>query len=271
MTFKALFILSIICGCAIGCNSAYGNQLANEIHKDPAQRAHVLAIVNGKEITTTELTDLNLHILTPEQRKIAVDTLVTRWLLLEQAVKEGFDKQDHIVAAIKSSSETLIVTQFLAKLAKEFQLSDNELKSMYEAKYSTSMMEYKISHILLASKESGQILIDKLVKGDDFYELAAEHSQDMVSASNGGGLGWVTSKDIIPALLQEIDKLKKGEVSGSPVQSPFGWHILKLENKRGDSPPAFKAIKQTLGKEALKNKVKEYLLELRANATIEIM
>ena len=93
MTFKALFILSIICGCAIGCNSAYGNQLANEIHKDPAQRAHVLAIVNGKEITTTELTDLNLHILTPEQRKIAVDTLVTRWLLLEQAVKEGFDKK----------------------------------------------------------------------------------------------------------------------------------------------------------------------------------
>jgi peptidyl-prolyl cis-trans isomerase C len=248
---------------AIVCNSAFADQEAGRAHD-------VIAIVNGKEITSDQVNNIDLDALPPQKKKQLIESLINRQLLMEQAVKEGFDKQEHIVAAVKALAELHIVTQYTAKLAASFNVRDEELKSIYDVKYSSSSTEYKIRHILLATEKEGQALIAMLAKDDDFAQLAQKNSQDMVSAKKGGDLGWLTSKNIVPSLYGEISRLAKGEVSGSPVQSPFGWHVLKLEDIRKVMPPKFEAVKRDLRKQVVEKKLRHYLGNLRAKATIEI-
>ncbi len=260
LTISTLFVM--LSG-AIACNSAYGRHEAGQSH-------NVIAIVNGKEITTDQVNNIDLDLLSPQQKKQLIDSLIIRQLLMEEAVKEGFDKQDRIVAAVRSLTELHIVTQYTAQLAAGFDVNDEVLRSLYDAEYSSSSTQYKISHILLTKEEEGQALIAMLARGDDFTELAKQNSQDMVSAQKGGDLGWLTSEDIAPSLYRDISGLNKGEVSRSPVQSPFGWHILKLEDVRRVNPPKFEDVKRKIRQQLIEKKLRDYLDNLKAKATIEI-
>jgi peptidyl-prolyl cis-trans isomerase C len=171
---------------------------------------------------------------------------------------------------VKALEELHIVTQYTAKLAASFNVSNEELKSLYDANYSSSSTEYKIRHILLATEKEGQALIAILGKDDSFAGLAQKNSQDLVSAKKGGDLGWLTSEDIVPSLYRNISGLKKGEVSRSPVQSPFGWHVLKLEDIREVTPPKFEDVKRNIRQQLIEKKLRDYLNNLRAKATIDI-
>ena len=263
MRLLPISTLFVLLSGAIACNPAYGNHEAGQPH-------NVIAIVNGKEITTDQVNNIDLDLLSHQQKKKLIDSLIIRQLLMEQAVKEGFDKQERIVAAVKSLAENHIVTQYTAQLAAGFNVSDKALRPLYDAEYSSSSIQYKIRHILLTSEKEGRALIAMLARGDDFTELAKKNSQDMVSAQKGGDLGWLTSENIAPSLYRVISGLNKGKVSRSPVQSPFGWHILKLEDVRRVKPPKFEDVKRKIKQQLIEKKLREYLDHLKAKATIEI-
>ena len=263
MRFLTRSTLTVMLSGAIACSPAYGQNAAG-------QPRDVIAIVNGTEITADQAGNIDLDLLTPQQQKQVIDSLIIRQLLLEQALREGFDKQDRIVAAIKSLTEIHIVTQYIAELAAGFDVSDEVLRSLYDAEFSSSEKKYKVSHILLTTEEEGQALIAMLARGDDFAELAGQLSQDMVSAQKGGDLGWLASEDMAPSLYRDISGLSKGEVSRSPVHSPFGWHVLKLEGIRSVVPPKFEDVKPIIRKQLIEKKVLEYMENLKADAIIEI-
>lgn len=248
---------------AIACNPAYGQNATG-------QPNDVIAIVNGTEITADQVGNIDLDLLTPLQKKQLTNSLIIRQLLLEQAVKEGFDKQERIVAAVRSLAEVHIVTQYIAKIAAGFDVSDEVLRSLYDAEYSSISTQYKVSHILLTTEEESQALIAMLAAGEDFTELAKQNSQDMVSARKGGDLGWLTSEDMAPSLYRDISGLNKGEVSRSPVHSPFGWHVLKLEDIRSVAPPSFEDVKPNIRKQLIEKKVLEYMDNLKSTAIIDI-
>lgn len=260
MKYSMRSILTVMLSGAIACTSVFA---VGEPHD-------VIAIVNGKEITTAQVNDIDLALLTPQQKKQLIDSLIIRQLLLEQALEEGFDKQDHVAAAVLSSTETQIVTLYLVEIAASFEVSDEALRSLYDDEYSGSSTQYKISHILLTSEDEGQALIASLVRGDDFVELAKQNSQDMVSAQKGGDLGWLVAEDIMPALYSSISGLGKGEISRRPIQTPFGWHILRLEDMRIVTPPKFEDVRQSIWQQLIEKSVIEYMDKLKSEATIEI-
>lgn len=236
----------------------------------------VLAIVNGKELTVDQLKHLDrkhtidFDNIDPQQKKVLTESLIHHHLVLEQAKNEGFDQVDHIVADVKALTEAYIIKQYLVKVALGFDFSEEVLKANYEDKYLNTPEQYKIRHILLATEDESTALILEIKNGADFSRLAEQQSQDKVSSEKGGDLGWLTSEDMVPSFYKTVSELKKGDISLKPTSTQFGWHIIRLDDKRETTPPAFNEVKKNIRQQLIEKKVTDYLNTLRANAKIEI-
>jgi foldase protein PrsA len=130
----------------------------------------------------------------------------------------------------------------------DIKVTDEELKEAYDAK----KPEVQASHILVQDEKTAKEVKDKLNKGEDFAKLAKEYSQDPGSAENGGDLGFFGPGKMVPEFEEAAYKLKKDEVS-EPVQSSFGYHIIKVTDKKELKP--FEEMKAELEKEIKRSKL----------------
>jgi len=236
----------------------------------------VLAVVNGTEITTAQiegLSGINANIdfaaLTDEQKSQILVSLVNRQLVVEQAKKEGFDQSEQIANAIQAMTETYISQQYLIKVAAATDLSDEVLMAYYEVEYLHQSDQYEIAHILLASEEEAHAVLQLLGEGADFSELAKTKSKDRVSAQKEGDLGWLTSGDMMPSFYTTVSELNRGETSAQVTKTQFGWHIVRLNDKRESTPQPFNQVRQRIRQVLVEQKMADYLEELRNRATIE--
>ena len=237
----------------------------------------VLVVVNGVEITTDQVSSIagankqvDLETLSDAKKKELIESLITRQLILEEAHKEGFDQSEKIVATVKALADSYIVKQYLVKVAVGFDFSDAVLKKVYEEKYMNRPEQFQVSHILLKTEAEAQAMLVLLNSGSDFTNLAQTKSQDKVSAQKGGDLGWLTSDDMVPTFFKAVSTLTKGETTAQPLKTKFGWHILKLVDKRELAPPPFDEVKQKVRQELIREKITDYIENLKAKATIEI-
>ena len=237
---------------------------------------NVVAVVNGKQITTDTLNipgakrKIDFSKIDGKQKKQIIDSLINQHLILEEARMEGFDKSEQMAKALKALSETFIVKQYMAKVALGFDIGDKAVKDFYIAEYSNSPIKYKVLHILLTSEEEAKGLIMQLKKGAGFAALAKEKSRDMVSAQKGGDLGWLTTRDMGPSFAKTVSGLKKSEIVATPTKTQFGWHIIKLDDKREKPAPPFAKVKEKIRQKLLKQKLTDYLANLKSKADIEI-
>ena len=237
----------------------------------------VLAVVNGTEITSGQiegLSGINANIdfsaLDDEQKLQILVALINRQLVVEQAKKEGFDQFEQIANAVQAMTDTYISQQFLLKIAAGTDLSEEVLMAYYEDKYLGKPGQYKISHILLASEEEANEVLGSLDKGADFSVLAKTQSKDKVSAEKGGDLGWLTSGDMMPAFYKTVSELDRGEISTHATKTQFGWHIVKLSDKRESTPQPYDQVRQSIRQLLVEQKMTNYLDGLRGRATIEV-
>ncbi len=237
----------------------------------------VLAVVNGIEITTGQISNIagadkqfDFSALSDAKKKELVESLITRQLILEEAHKEGFDQSEKIVATVKALGDSYIVKQYLVKVAVGFDFGDAVLKEVYDQKYLNRPEQYKVSHILLNTEAEAQALVDLLNNGSDFTILAQEKSLDKVSAQKGGDLGWLTSDDMVPTFYKTVSLLNEKEVSAKPAKTQFGWHIIRLDQKRKLESFSFEKVKEDIRRDLINEKITGYIDSLKANATIEI-
>ncbi len=236
----------------------------------------VLAIVNGKEITIDQLKyldrkgSIDFNNIDPQQKKTMIDSLINHQIVLEQIRSEGFDQTPQIAANVKALTEAYIIRQYLVKIALGFDLSEEALMANYADKYLSKPEQYKIRHILLRTEDETNNLILELKNGADFSSLAEQKSQDKVSAQKGGDLGWLTSEDMVPSFYKTVSELTKGDISLKPTKTPFGWHIIRLDDKNEVTPPSFEEIKESIKQQIIKEQITDYLNALRANAKIEL-
>ena len=236
----------------------------------------VLATVNGQAITTEQLdlaatqSKIKPADLTPEQKTLLTDALINRQLILQQAEKAGYDKKPDIVLRVNALTESYIAASYLAEKAKDIKVDEQELRDYYEKNVvSKAPKEYKARHILVKTQEEAQALIKELDAGADFSKLAKEKSTDTGSGAKGGDLGWFTTKDMVGPFSEAVAKLKKGELSKTPVQSQFGWHVIILDDERTAKPAEFEQVKDSIEKVVLKEKLNVYINELNAKADIK--
>lgn len=237
----------------------------------------VLATVNGQTISESQLeiaatqSKVDYEKITSEQRKLLTEALVNRQLVLQEAIKANYDKDKDIVARVKALTESYIAANYLATVAKGFKVEEKDIKAYYDKNVvANTPKEYKARHILVKTEDEAKALIKEIEGGADFSKLAKEKSTDTGSGSRGGDLGWFTSQDMVAPFSKAVAALKKGELSKTPINSQFGWHVIILDDERTTQPPELSAVKQSIEKVLIKEKLNEYLTDLNAKANVTI-
>jgi len=234
------------------------------------------ALVNGVAIPQARL-DMRVKAVTqqgqpdsPEVRKSVRDDLINLEVISQAATKSGLDKQADVAQQLEIARQSVLAGAYVQDYAKNHPISDDALKQEYEnLKKRVGNKEYKLSHILVASQdEANKVEADLKKKGSNFAKIAKTKSKDPGSADKGGDLGWAVPSNFVQPFGEAVLKLNKGQVS-EPVQTQFGWHVIKLEDTRELKVPTFDEVKPNLEKRLQQQAIQKEIEDLRSKAKVE--
>ena len=160
---------------------------------------------------------------------------------------------------------------FFKKYLEEHPTTDAETKAEYDTQVAALGRDYHARHILVESRATADEMIAQLNKGADFAKLAERNSVDG-TAKSGGDMGWFNLRsmaDTAPEITKAVATLEKGKFTTDPVRSKFGWHIIKLDDTRAASAPAYEDVKEQVKNLVQQKKVRAYVEDLRKAAKIE--
>ena len=232
--------------------------------------------VNGKEIPQSRI-DVGVKSRiaqgqpdTPELRNTVKDALINQEIIAQEAVKKGLNKKPDVAAAIEINRQDILVNAYVQDYLQKNPVKDDTLKQEYERiKTQVGGKEYKARHILVENEAEAKDIIAQIKKGASFEKLAAERSKDTGTKDKGGDLDWNVPGNFVKPFGEALMKLKKGQLTETPVQSNFGWHIIRLEDERAFQPPAFESVKANLQRNVQQQMIQKAVTELRAKAKIE--
>lgn len=234
-----------------------------------------VATVNGKPIKQSLLDfivkDAGSHgqKIDDNTRSIIVSKLISNELVYQEAQRQGLDKQSDFIAREELARRELLVNAYLQDYLKKNPVNEADTRSAYE-KFKTEVgdKEYSARHILVATEAEAKDIIAQLAKGGDFAKIAKEKSKDTGSKDKGGDLGWFSPGGMVKSFGDAVVKLQKGLYTTVPVQTQFGWHVIKLEDIRDAQPPAYDKVKENLQKQLQQRQLEKLLTDLRAKAKI---
>ncbi|MBN9443304.1 peptidylprolyl isomerase [Bosea sp. (in: a-proteobacteria)] len=241
-----------------------------------AQADKVVAKVDGIPITQQEVElateDLGERLAQlPEDRKRdeVINYLVDLKLGAKAAAEAKVADTPDFAARLAYYREKVLLDQYLTGLGKKA-VTEEAAKKLYEdtTKAMAPEEEAHARHILVETEDQAKAVVDRLKKGEDFAKVAADVSKDPGSGKEGGDLGWFTKDRMVPEFAEAAFKLKKGEVS-APVKSQFGWHVIKLEDKRTKPLPDFAAVKPQIEQYLERKAQQDAVLALREKAKVE--
>jgi len=207
---------------------------------------------------------------TPEMRDAIKQELVNREIVAQEAVKKGLHKRPEVATQIDLQRQAVLVNAYLQDYLKSNPVSDDAVKKEYErVKESAGGREFKVRHILVESEDEAKQIIAQIRKGGSFDKIAAEKSKDQGSKGRGGDLDWATPARYVPAFGQAITKLKKGQMTDAPVQTQFGWHIIRVDDERPTKFPSLEEAKPQIEQQMRQQTVNKAFTDLRAKAKIE--
>ncbi len=235
-----------------------------------------VAVVNGKPISKAAFDQYaqqlrgKAKVDSPEASKSLVDQLFMEELLVQEATQQKLENDPQIKQQMEMIQRSLLASTVVRRMLSENTPSEDAIKKEYETAVAAMKgKEYKASHILVDSEDKAKEVIAELKKGDKFAELAKAKSSDS-SAANGGDLGWFTPSMMVPPFAQAVAKMEKGKYSEVPVQTPFGWHVILLEDVRDAKPPSLDELRPQIAQMLQSRMVNDYLEKLRAGAKIEV-
>ncbi len=243
------------------------------------KKEDAIASVNGQYISKKTLEDLEKDIKERSHgqspgfpKDKLVEELIQRELLVQDAEKKNLDKDPETVAQLEAARKALLTQANLQSYLKANPVNDAEIKKEYESKVGGSnSVEYKASHILVKTEDEAKKLIAELDKGAKFDKLANKHSLDAKESQNGGDLGWFNPSQMVAPFSEAVAKMEKGKYSKEPVKTQFGYHIIKLEDTRKQTPPPLEAVKDQLTPMLQRQKIQTMVENLRKQAKVEIL
>ena len=129
--------------------------------------------------------------------------------------------------------------------------------------------EVKARHILVADEAAAKSVIEDLKKGGDFEKIAKDKSTDKASGAQGGDLGWFKKADMVKEFAEAAFMLKKGETTPEPVKSQFGFHVIRLDDRRAAQPPSMEDMEEELRAELSREAYGQMMEGLRKDAKVE--
>ncbi len=249
----------------------------------------VLARVDGQPLTMADVLASAEEVLPAELRAMPPEALLAglpaqvRNQLVERAIAEramvvaarrqGLDRDPEVARRLRRAEDQELQQQLLTREV-QGRVTDAAVRARYDRDFGSpgagqgAEEEVHARHILLESEAEAKRVLTLVQRGGDFAALARQHSKDPGSRE-GGDLGFFKRGDMVAEFANAAFALQPGQVSAAPVQSPFGWHIIKVEERRRATPPPFEQVSQELRERLLQEEVNAAVTRIRASVTVE--
>jgi peptidyl-prolyl cis-trans isomerase C len=237
----------------------------------------VLAKVNGTEIRQSDVSlaeeelGPSLAQMDPATKKDNVLAFLIDMKIVSKAAEDKkLENSEEFKKRLAFTRSRLLMDSLLASEGKAA-TTDEAMKKVYEeaSKQITGEQEVHARHILVETEDEAKAIKAELDKGGDFAELAKKKSKDP-GASDGGDLGFFTKEQMVPEFSTVAFALEPGKIS-DPVKSQFGWHIIKVEEKRSRKAPDFEQVKSQIETYVTRKAQADYVTKLREAAKVERM
>jgi peptidyl-prolyl cis-trans isomerase C len=237
--------------------------------------AKVLARVNGAEITDEDVkialddigASLPQQIEGPAREAYILDYLIDAKLVAQKADADKLGDSPEFAKKVAYYRDKVLMEDLLGKIAKDA-ASEPAIQKTYDevAKQQKPEEEIHARHILVESEPDAQAALKRVKAGEDFAKVAGEMSKD--PGSKGGDLGWFTKERMVPEFADAAFKMQPGQVS-EPVKSQFGWHVIKVEERRQKQFPSLDQVRDQVTRYVVQKSQSELILKLREQAKVE--
>ncbi|MCK5934631.1 MAG: peptidylprolyl isomerase [Fulvimarina manganoxydans] len=239
-------------------------------------QSKVIATVGSDEITEADLAAAEAEIgedfrqVPEEQRRLAVlSALIDIKVLAAEAEKADLQDDPTVAGQLDFLRDRTLHNAFFERNGVDA-VTDEELKARYDKEIAAlePREEIHARHILLKTKEEAEAVIAELQNGADFAKVAEEKSTGP-SGPNGGDLGFFSAGQMVPEFEKAAFALDPGSITSEPVQTQFGWHVIKVEEKREAQPPSFEEVKDRIRQLVLRDEYLQLVKEARDEMPVE--
>lgn len=240
--------------------------------------AQNVATVNGKPITQQSVDQFVKLLITqgatdsPQLREQVKQEMINRQVFVQTAEKDGIAKQPDVQTEIELARQGILVRALMADQLAKHPISPDQVKAEYEKikQQQSGKLEYKVSHILVADEKAANDLLAQLKgKKASFADLAKKNSKDPGSAEKGGDLGWAPPTNYVQPFADAVTHLKKGEMVDKPVQTQFGWHIIRVDDTRPVEFPPMDQVSPQIEEMLRQQTLAAYQKDLREKAKVQ--
>ncbi len=243
----------------------------------PAAKDPVVATVNGQPIRLSDL-EVAQQSLPQQYRNMPLQAvfpaLLDRIIDSKLVVQEGKKTKVNEDPAFRKRMafvEDQVLQDFWIQREIARQVTAEKLQKRYEErlKQMPSEEEVHARHILVSTEDEAKALIAEIKKGAAFDKLAKEKSTDKASGAEGGDLGWFKKSDMVKEFADAAFALKKGDLTEAPIKTQFGYHVIKVEDRRKAPPPSYEEMADQLREEMAREVITSQLDQLRSGAKVE--
>jgi peptidyl-prolyl cis-trans isomerase C len=236
-------------------------------------QAQNVAVVNGKAVPKARVDALMAQAVkqnqpkTPELEAQVRDEVVLREMFVQEAEKRGMTGSADYKAQMELARQTILIRELFTDYQKKNPVTAEEVQAEYDKfKGQSAGTEYRARHILVEKEDEAKALIAQIKGGAKFEDLAKKSSKDPGSGANGGDLDFAAPGSYVPEFSQAMVKLKKGEMTETPVKSQFGFHIIRLDDTRDAKFPPLEEVKGQIEQRLGQMKMAKFRDEIRAKS-----
>ncbi|MFL6657163.1 MAG: peptidylprolyl isomerase [Massilia sp.] len=240
--------------------------------------AQNVAVVNGKAIPKSRADAIVQQVVaqgqrpdSPELQELVRQDLINREVLMQEAIKLGFDKGAAVKEQLNVARETLVISAMMRDYMDKHQIAEADVKAAYDtfAKEKANDKEFHVRHILLANEADAKAVIAKLKGGAKFEDLA-KTSIDKGSSETGGDLDWLPLSALPKTFADGLAVMKKGEVTQVPVKTENGFHVIKVDDTRPAKVPTYDELKERIAQSLQDQRMQAYQAQLESKANVVI-
>ncbi|TFW28947.1 peptidylprolyl isomerase [Massilia horti] len=238
--------------------------------------AQNLAVVNGKPIPSSRADAVVKQVVeqgqqpdTKELRDAIKQDLIAREVLMQEAVKQGYDKKPDVKQALENARQTIVINALARDYIEKHPVTDAEIQAEYDRfKATTGDKEFHVRHILVDTEQQAKDVIAKIKGGAKFEELAKQ-SKDTGTANSGGDLDWASPSAFPKEFSAGFVNLQKGQVTENPVHTANGWHVIKVDDIRAAKLPTLEEVKPQVAEALAQQKLQAYQEEMVKKAKVQ--
>lgn len=245
------------------------------------RKPKALATIGSKVITFSDFTErlkqlppqYLAYIKTDEDKKTLLDALVKEQLVLQEARRMNLTKDKSVQAKLSLATDQILLEEAIKQVReKKIKPSEDELKAYFDQHKGefSAPIRIKVAHILVKEKDKADQILGQLKKGADFGKLAKENSIDPGSSGKGGGMEYFAKGEMVPEFEQAAFALAKPEQLSGIVKTPFGYHIIKLIDKKEAGQKSFQECKADLERVVEKEKFDKWLEGLKTKWQVKV-